>query len=83
MSKPLAKALHTVTVLTRLGRHIMDEKGLNAQAAMTDALMILGYDWDCADKNGCVEKAVAALIAEETATLAEFAGVAATIRGRA
>lgn len=39
-AKPLAKSLHTVSVLVNLARHLM-VAGLDADKAMTQALVIL------------------------------------------
>lgn len=49
MSKPLAKSLHTVTVLARTARFLRDLRhaGKNANdTAMDEALSILGYSRD-------------------------------------
>lgn len=63
--KALAKALHTVTVLVRLARHIeTSQPGLDAHGLVVEALKILGYEPGCADKDGCAMKAIKLLEAE-------------------
>lgn len=57
MEKPLAKSLHTITVLTRLARHFMRECE-TAEEAMTDALCVLGLD-QAPDPYGLRAKALA------------------------
>jgi hypothetical protein len=40
--KPVAKSLHTITVIVQLARHIMAESGADAESAADRAMEILG-----------------------------------------
>ena len=59
-TKPLAKSLHTVTVLVRLARHVdSTETGfLGWHERVTRALEILGYPNDTQDPHGLVQQAL-------------------------
>lgn len=63
MSKPLAKSLHTVTVLVNVARYYKaTHDGITVQDSAHAALAILGYDVrTTSDTYGLLDKAIAIL----------------------
>lgn len=58
MNKPLAKSLHTVSVLVKLSRFIQEATSLkDNEASLKAALVVLGYDTS-ADPHGLAEAAL-------------------------
>lgn len=65
-TKPLAKSLHTITVLVNVGLLIQRTRNETAESAIQSALIELGY-LDAEDPYGLAAKALAQLKARNAA----------------
>lgn len=65
-TKPMAKALHTVTVLVRVASRLRDVTGFTPEKAIAEAVAMLGYA-DAPDPQDLAGKALAQLQKETAA----------------